>query len=411
MWSANVDDMITYPAYFEKDILPWCRKAADRLRPKGIFLVMHPDGENRGLMDLIPRCGMDIADAVTPYPMTKIKIGEYYDKWSRNGGLTIHGGIPEMLLLEESTSLDDLKAYMDELFQVIIPGTRFVASIGDTCPPNTDFDRLLYIGERIAKEGLLPLRAGGADSVTEKRLEEAKTRVTPVTTRKETPSAVTTEKAAAEDDWYAVAREDVLKGDYKKLVLDAQQMLDEGYRAQDILNIGMLPAMEVIGEKFTDGSVFIPEVLLSARAVNEALKVLEPHLKGAAKTSGGKIMIGTVRGDLHDIGKNMVITMLKGVGFDTIDLGVNVKVEDFVKRVYDEKPDILGMSALLTTTMPQVKDVIDALAEAGLRDKVTIMVGGAPVNQKFADDVGADGYAHDAGEAVTLVKRLIAAKQ
>ncbi len=115
LWSANVDDMVTYPAYFEKEIVPWCRKASEALHAKGILLAMHTDGENRGLMDLVPKCGMDIADAVTPYPMTKVTIDEYYDRWCRSGNLTIHGGIPEIMLLEESTSWEDLKGYLERL--------------------------------------------------------------------------------------------------------------------------------------------------------------------------------------------------------------------------------------------------------------------------------------------------------
>jgi len=147
--------------------------------------------------------------------------------------------------------------------------------------------------------------------------------------------------------------------------------------------------------------------LLSARAMNEALKVLEPHLASEDKESSGTIMIGTVHGDLHDIGKNMVLTMLKGVGFDTVDLGVNVRIEDFVQQVSERKPDILGISALLTTTMPQMKKVINSITEAGLRKDLKIIVGGAPVNQKFSEDIEADGYAQDAGEAISLVKRLL----
>jgi len=184
-------------------------------------------------------------------------------------------------------------------------------------------------------------------------------------------------------------------------------MLDKGSEPREILNNGMLSAMEIIGEKFKDGTVFIPEVLLSARAMNEALKVLEPHLTGKDSESSGTIMIGTVRGDLHDIGKNMVLTMLKGVGFYTVDLGANVRIEDFVQQVSERKPDILGISALLTTTMPQMKKVIKAVTEAGLRKNLKIIIGGAPVNQKFSDDIGADGYAQDAGEAISLVKRLM----
>jgi 5-methyltetrahydrofolate--homocysteine methyltransferase len=165
--------------------------------------------------------------------------------------------------------------------------------------------------------------------------------------------------------------------------------------------------MEIIGERFKDGSVFIPEVLLSARALDEALKVLEPHLAGKQIGTSAKILVGTVLGDLHDIGKNMVLTMLKGVGYDTVDLGVNVKVEKFMQQVIEHKPQILGLSALLTTTMPQMKLVIAALEEAGLRNQLKVIIGGAPVNLKFADDIGADGYAQDAGEVITLVKSLL----
>jgi len=372
--------------------VPWCRKASDLLHSRGILLVMHPDGENRGLMDLIPECGIDIADAVTPYPMTKVTIDEYYDRWCRSGKLTIHGGIPEIMLLEASTSWKDLENYLDHMFNVISPGNRLIASIGDTSPPNTEFERLIYIGERFEKEGRLPLEAGAARPITEDHMRQVAERVAP----KETP----------EED-FKIIQEDVLKGDNKKIANDVQEMLDKGSEPREILNNGMLSAMEIIGEKFKDGTVFIPEVLLSARAMNEALKVLEPHLTGKDSESSGTIMIGTVRGDLHDIGKNMVLTMLKGVGFYTVDLGANVRIEDFVQQVSERKPDILGISALLTTTMPQMKKVIKAVTEAGLRKNLKIIIGGAPVNQKFSDDIGADGYAQDAGEAISLVKRLM----
>ena len=323
LWSANVDDMVTYPAYFEKEIVPWCRKASETLHVKEILLAMHTDGENRGLMDLVPRCGMDIADAVTPYPMTKVTIDEYYDRWCRSGNLTIHGGIPENMLLEESTSWEDLKDYLDHMFKVISPGKRLVASIGDTSPPNTQFERLVYIGERFEKEGRLPLEAGSARPLTESWVQQTAKRLTP--------------KVVSPDGDFEPIRKRVLTGDFKNIKKDVQEMLEKGFKAQDILQQGMLSTMETIGEKFKDGSVFIPEVLLAARAINEALTVLEPHLASFDKESSGTIMIGTVRGDLHDIGKNMVLTMLKGIGFDTVDLGVNVKAEDFVRQVAENK--------------------------------------------------------------------------
>jgi len=381
--------------------LPWCRKAAKRLHAEGILTVVHPDGENRGLMDLIPRCDMDIADAVTPYPMTKIDIAEYYARWCRSGKMTLQGGIPEMFLLAESSTRAALKKYIDHLLKTIAPGTRFIASIGDTTPPNADFDRLLYIGERIEKEGKLPLQAGSFDPVSQERLEK----VGAEPEIQQRPQHA--ETLAAKDDLFLTVQQNVLAGDIDKLVDNVGKMLDQEIDAGEILNTGMLSAMEIIGERFKDGSVFIPEVLLSARALNEALKVLEPHLAGKQIGKSAKIMVGTVLGDLHDIGKNMVLTMLKGVGYDTVDLGVNVKVENFVQQVSEHKPQILGLSALLTTTMPQMKLVINALEEAGLRNQLKVIVGGAPVNKKFADDIGADGYARDGGEVITLVKSLL----
>jgi 5-methyltetrahydrofolate--homocysteine methyltransferase len=290
---------------------------------------------------------------------------------------------------------------MDHLLNVISPGTRFIASIGDTSPPNTDFDRLLYIGERIEKEGKLPLQAGSFDPVSQERLDRERSKPEPP------PHPQSPVVDTGRDDPYGTVQQSVLSGDIQKLVEDVRWMLDLNYDARDILNLGMLSAMEIIGDRFKDGSVFIPEVLLSARALNEALKLLEPHLAGKQIEKSAKIMIGTVLGDLHDIGKNMVVTMLKGVGYDTVDLGVNVKVDQFVQQVAEHKPQILGLSALLTTTMPQMELVITALEEAGLREGLKVIVGGAPVNQKAADEFGADGYAQDAGEAITLVKSLL----
>lgn len=401
LWSGNVDDMITYPTYFEKDILPWCRKAGQKLHDADILTVMHPDGENRGLMDLIPKCEMDIADAVTPYPMTKIDIKDYYERWCRSGKMTIQGGIPEIFLLEESTTRNELEHYIDHLLNVITPGTRFIASIGDTSPPNTDFDRLIYIGDRIEKEGKLPLKAGSFNPVSQERLAQAgaKPKILHRTQPAKTP--------AKEDDLFITLRQSVLAGDIKILVDNVGKMLDLNFDAHEILNSGMLAAMEIIGERFKDGTVFIPEVLLSARAVNEAMKLLEPHLEGKQFGKSDKIMVGTVLGDLHDIGKNLVLTMLKGVGYKVVDLGVNVKVDHFIQQVSEHKPQILGISALLTTTMPQMRLIIRALEEAGLRNHLKVIVGGAPVNTKFADDIGADGYAQDAGETTTLVKSLL----
>ena len=400
LWMANVDDMITYSTLFAEYFQPWARKAAEILKPNGVAMICHPDGENEGLMDLLIDSGMDVADAVTPYPMTKVKIEDYYDQWCRPGHLTIHGGIPETLLLEKSSRREDLEDYMDNLFRNIAPGHHFIASIGDTTPPDADFDRLLYIGDRIEKEGRLPLKAGGDRSIDQAAMGPAK----------EPEAPQSTEETITEDveEAFEQVSNDVLEGEEEEILVHAQELLDEGYSAHDILNKGMLPAMDVIGTRFTDGTVFIPEVLFSARAMNNGLKLLEPYLASSNVKRGGRVLIGTVLGDLHDIGKNMVLSMMKGTGFEVTDMGVNVSTEIIVEQVRELRPDILALSALLTTTMPQMKEVIEALAAAGLRDNMKVIVGGAPVNQMYADQIGADGYAQDAGQAVTLAKEQMA---
>jgi len=389
LWGANYDDMITYAPYFAKEITPGLRKASKALAEKGKFLISHCDGENLKLMDHIRDSGIHIAEAVCPFPMTKVRIEEYYKQWC--GKLTILGGIPQSLLLKETASEEEFQAYLDHFFKAVAPGTRIIAGIADTTPPNAVFDRLVRLGERIEREGRLPLKAGAFRPVSEAEIAApAQTQVT-----------------AVSDEVFQAVTADVLKGDHIGIKANVQKLLDKGFPAQDILQKGMISAMEIIGGKFKTGDVFIPEVLLSARAMNEALAVLEPYLAEKAEVRG-KILIGTVLGDLHDIGKNMVVTMLRGVGLEIKDLGVNVKVDAFVNQVAQYRPDILGISALLTTTMPEMKKVIDALKAKGLREEMKIIVGGAPVNEKFARDIGADGYAQDAGEAVTLVKRLLA---
>ena len=389
-WGANFDDMITYPAFFEKDIVPWIRKAADLLGRKGKYVSCHCDGENLGLLDLIRDSGMHVAEAVTPAPMTKVPIEEYYRRWSDK--LTLMGGIPSLLLLRESTTDGEFEAYLDHLFRAIAPGRRMVLTIADSTPPGAVFERLVRIGERVEREGRLPLSGGAFRPWT------------PV------PAAVAPRAAAREMAWdedFRQVQKDVLEGDQAAIQEHIRDLLQKGCHAGEILKRGMLPAMEIISERFKTGEVFIPEVLLSARAMNEAVRVLEPFLAGAQSAPKGRVMIGTVKGDLHDIGKNLVLTMLKGVGFETIDLGIDIPAEQIVTRVAEQRPEILGLSALLTTTMPQMKKVIDLLRDRGLREKVKVIVGGAPVNEKFARDIGADGYAPDGAEAVNLVRRLM----
>ena len=395
LWGANYDDMITYPPYFRKEMTPWLRKASEYLASKGKLLICHCDGENQGLIDVIADSGMHVAEAVCCAPMTKQPIDLYYERWCRSNKLTLMGGLVQSLLSPATASLDDLNSYLDHFFKAVAPGKRLIMSVADTTPPNADFDRLVLVGERIEKEGRLPIQAGAARPLGQEQLKAAARRVAP---------------EVADDKTFKAVHEDVLSGNHAGIKVRVQELLTQGVNATDILNKGMLTAMEVISGRFRDGTVFIPEVLMSARAMNEALAVLEPHLAREKKGASGKVLIGTVRGDLHDIGKNMVATMLRGVGFQVIDLGINLRVEDFVGCVEKHRPDILGMSALLTTSMPEMKKVIDLLVARGLRNQVKVIVGGAPVNEKFARDIGADGYGADAGSSVDLARHLMQKK-
>ncbi|MCI8597294.1 MAG: cobalamin-binding protein [Lachnospiraceae bacterium] len=186
-----------------------------------------------------------------------------------------------------------------------------------------------------------------------------------------------------------------------------QEALDEGCDPVEILNKGMIDAMGVVGEKFKNNEIFVPEMLVAARAMKKGVEILKPHLAGGGTGTAGKMILGTVAGDLHDIGKNLVGMMIESAGFEVIDLGIDVPIEKFIEAV-NENPDatLVGASALLTTTMPALRDTVAALNEQPFRDRIKIMVGGAPITQAFADEIGADGYSEDAASAAQLAKKL-----
>ena len=198
----------------------------------------------------------------------------------------------------------------------------------------------------------------------------------------------------------------VIKGDQSTAVEITKAALEEGTPAKSVLNDGLIAGMDVIGGRFKKNEVYIPEVLIAARAMKMAMEFLEPELVKAGVKPIGKCLIGTVQGDLHDIGKNLVAMMLKGAGFEVIDLGVDVNPDKFVEEVKAQGVQVVGMSALLTTTMPGMEKAIKAIKDAGVSAK--IMIGGAPVTQGYADKIGADGYAADAASAVDIAKSLVA---
>jgi 5-methyltetrahydrofolate--homocysteine methyltransferase len=192
--------------------------------------------------------------------------------------------------------------------------------------------------------------------------------------------------------------------DTSSLVQDA---LDAGYEADIILKEGLIAAMGEIGQKFETGEAYVPEMLISAKSMKFGLELLRPHLIEADIKPVGKVLIGTIQGDLHDIGKNLVGMMMEGAGFEVIDLGVDVKPDQIIEAIKEHKPDIVAMSALLTTTMGNMKTALSAMEEAGVKDELKVMIGGAPVTQEYADEIGADGFGVDASQAATLAKKII----
>lgn len=206
-------------------------------------------------------------------------------------------------------------------------------------------------------------------------------------------------------DFEALAKA-IIEGKANDALDMTESALTEGVNPGDILNNGLVAGMSVVGEKFKNNEFYVPEVLIAARAMKTAMELLRPQLAGSGVKPRGKVAIGTVRGDLHDIGKNLVAMMLEGAGFEINDLGVDVKPEKFVEAVKDGS-DVLALSALLTTTMPAMRETIQALEAEGIRDKACVMIGGAPVTQNYADEIGADGYAPDAASAVDTTKKLL----
>lgn len=199
----------------------------------------------------------------------------------------------------------------------------------------------------------------------------------------------------------------VLDGELDEIKDLVQKAVDEGIDPTTIINDGLIGGMNIVAPLFKSGEMFVPEVMESADTMNEGMQVVKPLITDADMPTKGKVIIGTVNGDLHDIGKNLVVLMMESRGYTVVDLGVDVKEDQFVAAIKEHKPDIVGMSSLLTTTMMKIDDTIKNINEAGIRNEVKIIIGGAPISQEFADDVGADGYSEDASTAVELCDRMM----
>ena len=215
----------------------------------------------------------------------------------------------------------------------------------------------------------------------------------------------------SDEDLWLQMQDDLYDGMKPEVVAETNEALTRGYSPQDVLGQGLVAGMDIVGADFRDGILFVPEVLMAANAMKGGMEVLRPLLVETGAARIGTMVIGTVKGDIHDIGKNLVTMMMEGAGFEVINLGINNDAEKFINAVKEHQPEILGMSALLTTTMPYMKVVVQALKDEGLRDNIFVMVGGAQVTETFAKAVGADAYGRDAAVAVDLAKAYMASKR
>ncbi|MEF2552992.1 B12-binding domain-containing protein [Aurantimonas sp. A2-1-M11] len=212
----------------------------------------------------------------------------------------------------------------------------------------------------------------------------------------------------SDDDLVAQMKDDLYDGLREEIEEGTQILLERGWTPYDVLTRALVGGMQIVGEDFRDGILFVPEVLLSANAMKAGMTILRPLLAETGAPKQGKMVIGTVKGDIHDIGKNLVGMMMEGAGFEIVDLGINIDVDKYLAAIEDHQPEFLGMSALLTTTMPYMKVVIDTLVQKGMRDDVIVLVGGAPLNEDFANQVGADAYCRDAAVTVETARQLMA---
>jgi 5-methyltetrahydrofolate--homocysteine methyltransferase len=217
-------------------------------------------------------------------------------------------------------------------------------------------------------------------------------------------------KKMSTDELLELMQDDLYDGYAEEVGEEVKEALSRGMTPYEVLTNGLVAGMDVVGVDFRDGVLFVPEVLMAAKAMKAGMEILRPLLAETGAPKSGVMVIGTVKGDIHDIGKNLVAMMMEGAGFEVIDLGINSDVDNFMKAIKKHNPDIVGMSALLTTTMPYMRVVIDALKEEGIRDNIIVLVGGAPLNKAFAEDIGADAYCRDAAVGVETAKKFMQTK-
>ncbi len=381
--------LLVNPKYLRKYVFPWYKKMGKICREKGVGFIFHSDGDCTEAMDDLIDCGFHGFNPIQPNAMDIVEVKR---RWGKK--LCLIGNINLDSTLTLGTP-DDVRAEVYERIRTIGPGGGYMVSSSNSITDYVPVANMRALLDATYEFGKYPIQ-----------LEEGGVKGKFWTSQTKVRKAETTKVDTGLDvEGYVDA---LLDNDIPKTIVMMQADIDRGVPPQEVVSKGLVPAITVVGEKFQNGQIYIPEMMIAARAMSTTLDKFKEKLAGAGGAQRlGTVVIGTVQGDLHDIGKNLVAMILKGQGFQVEDLGVSVSTAKFLQAVKEKKPEIVAMSALLTTTMTEMKNTIDALKTAGLRDKVKVVVGGAPVTPAYAKQIGADGNAYDAPGAAKLCKDLL----
>ncbi len=386
---AHNTGLLIHPKYLRSYMFPWYKKIGDVCRDKGIGYIFHSDGDCTEAMDDFIDCGFHGFNPIQPNCMD---IDAVKKKWGHKLCLIGNLNLDSTLTLG---SPEDVRAEVYERIRTIGPGGGYMVASSNSITDYVPLANMKALLEATFEFGQYPIE------LEEGRIDGKiwKFQAKP---RQEISQAATVLNLEA----YVAG----MLGNNSPAVIElVQKDMEAGIKAQEVVSSGMIPAMTVIGEKFQSGEIYIPEMMIAAKTMTAVLEHYKDQLAGKEEKKIGKVVIGTVKGDLHDIGKNLVIMMLEGQGFSVVDLGISVSTDKFVEAAIENKPDIVALSALLTTTMVEMKNTIIGLEEAGLRNSIKIIVGGAPVTQAFADEIGADGYGYDSPGAAQKCKELVSA--
>ena len=384
------------PAKFREFCVPVMKNVIEIIdRP----VVYHSDGNILPLLDDIVGLGYSGVANFEPGPMDIEAVKKQY-----GDRITLIGNIDLHYTLTEGTP-EETREEVRRRIQALAPGGHYILASANSLPNYVKPENVKAMGEALLEYGSYP-----SEQVTGRPKEGGKKTVPlrddPIKVQTEAAEPVAADKAASGDKLGAI-KDAVINYKDAEITGLVKEALDAGLEPTRIIHEALISAMDVVGADFSSSKIFVPEMLMAANTMKVGLDVVKPLISSDSDEAAVRVMLATVAGDLHDIGKNIVAMMLEGGGFQVIDLGINVQAGEIIKQIREQKPQVLGLSSLLTTTMPEIRNVLEILSQEGLREKIKVIIGGAPVSQKFADEIGADGYGKDAAQAVTLCRNLL----